>query len=76
MHYNDFWFYSPQSQHWIDIENLRLAAIRWGLRFEVLEHHRFRNWQCFGTATVQTFVRIHGDDPDRIKRFIGGIHVT
>lgn len=71
-----FSFYSPEKQHWIEVENLRLAAIRWGLRFEVIEHHRFRNLQRFGTPTVQTFIRLHGDDPDLITRFINGIHVS
>lgn len=57
----------------IDVENLRLSASRWELGFEVLRHHRFRNWQCFGIWTIETAIRISDEDPERIKKWISGI---
>jgi|GEM_PF-5634377 len=73
LHSAVFSFYSPEKQHMIDVENLRLSAGRWGLGFQVLQHHRFRNWQCFGIWTIESSIRISDNNPERIKRWIGGI---
>jgi hypothetical protein len=74
--YLDFNFYSPDRRHFIDLENLRLAAERWGIRFEVLGHHQFRNMQRFGARTTQTFIRIHGNDKDVLELYAASIYVS